>query len=93
MVSLFPLRIPVTGIGSFSLGPTHPVTMLPFCFNDAFPVIVPSDVEIVTRQVPVTSRALARATNGVTNNMLSSPRRSIMRVAPPFSTQTTREGS
>jgi hypothetical protein len=54
MVSLFSLRIPSMGIGSFSLGPTHPVTTSPASLNDAMPDIVPSGVEIVTRQVPAT---------------------------------------
>jgi hypothetical protein len=45
----------VTGIGSFSSGPTQPVTFLSACFNEALPVMVPSGVEIVTRQFPVTS--------------------------------------
>src|SRR5580704_255028 len=83
MVSLSPLRIPVIGIGSFSLGPTQPVTLSPACLSDALPVIVPSLVEIVTLQAPVTSAARAGATNSANNNTPSSPSRSSMR-APPW---------
>jgi hypothetical protein len=52
--------------------------MSPVSFNDALPVITPSDVEIVTRQPPVTSAARAGAINDVNNNILSNPSRSIM---------------
>src|SRR5437588_7530064 len=82
MVSLFPLRVPLTGIGSFSSGPTQPVTTSPVCFNDALPVITPPDVEIVTRQLPVTSAARDGPTKGTSNNIHSNPSRSIMH-APP----------
>ena len=81
MVSLVPLRSPVTGIGSVSSGPTHPVTLSPVCFSDALPFIAPSYIEIVISQFPVTSTA--RATNGANNNILSNPSRLIML---PFST-------
>jgi hypothetical protein len=57
MVTCFPSMVPVTGMGSFSLGPTQPVIVSPVCFSDALPVIVLLDVEIVTCQFPVTSAA------------------------------------
>src|SRR5260370_9603384 len=82
MVSLFPLRTPLTGLGSFSSGPTQPVTLSAVCFNDALPVISPPDVEILTRQFPVTSAAQAGATNDANNNILRNPSRSIMHRPP-----------
>src|SRR5262249_141397 len=75
--SFFPFRVPLIGIGSFSLGPTQPVTFSPARFNNALPVIVPSDAEIVTRQLPETSAARAGAANEATNNTLNKPSRSI----------------
>src|SRR5260370_3420807 len=82
MVSLFLLRTPLTGIGSFSSGPTQPVTLSAVCFNDALPVISPPDVEILTRQFPVTSAAQAGATNDANNNILRTRSRSIMHRPP-----------
>jgi hypothetical protein len=89
MVSFLPLTVPVTGIGSFSLGPTQPVTVLPVCFSEAFPVIVPSDVEIVTCQFPVTSADQTRA-DDASNSPVSSKTRIF--IASPSSTIRKRYG-
>jgi hypothetical protein len=69
------------------LGPTQPVTVLPVCFSDAFPVIVPSGVEIVTCQFPVTSAARTRA-DGASKSAASSKTR--ICIASPSSTERTR---
>src|SRR5260370_41587233 len=93
MVGLFGLMIPARGRGLFSLGPTPPVTGWPVCLNDALPVIAPSGVEIVTRQVPVTSAARTGATDSANNNMLNNASRSIIASPCRQVRDPTREGS
>src|SRR5262249_36762599 len=39
IVRVLPSTTPLIGIGSFSLGPTQPVTLSPDCLNDALPII------------------------------------------------------